>query len=179
MWWIQEATQFVVRFVIGHCAKRLAASVFFCNWWCSVYLVFDMIMLMVAAVVCFVAIFLAVSVVSIVSVLLKRIVMVCWMDIVAYNHPVKSITRKGLSADLSFLSAGLRFFLLPKWRSVHKHAVPGWPWWLESKACISGHGLCITFLRASTSWMSGHGIRCLWCASEKLWLAREWLLNFN
>ena len=69
-----------------------------------------MIMLMVAAVVCFVAISLAVSVVSIVSVLLKRIVMVCWMDIVAYNHPVKSITRKGLSADLSFLSAGLRFF---------------------------------------------------------------------
>ena len=62
------------------------------------YLVFDMIMLMVAAAVCFVAIFLAVSVVSIVSVLLKRIVMVCWMDIVAYNHPVKSI-----------------------------HAVPGWP----------------------------------------------------
>ena len=73
-----------------------------------------MIMLMVAAVVCFVAIFLAVSVVSIVSVLLKRIVMVCWMDIVAYNHPVKSITRKGLSADLSFLSAGLRFFSLTK-----------------------------------------------------------------
>ena len=63
-----------------------------------------MIMLMVAAVVCFVAIFLAVSVVSIVSVLLKRIVMVCWMDIVAYNHPVKSTTRKGLSADLRFLS---------------------------------------------------------------------------
>ena len=78
------------------------------------YLVFDMIMLMVAAVVCFVAISLAVSVVSIVSVLLKRIVMVCWMDIVAYNHPVKSITRKGLSADLSFQSAGLRFFSLTK-----------------------------------------------------------------
>ena len=45
-----------------------------------------MIMLMAAAVACFVAVSLAVSVVSIVSVLLKRIVMVCWMDIVAYNH---------------------------------------------------------------------------------------------
>ena len=73
-----------------------------------------MIMLMAAAVACFLAVSLAVSVVSIVSVLLKRVVMVCWMDIVAYNHPVKSITRKGLSADLSFLSAGLRFFSLTK-----------------------------------------------------------------
>ena len=73
-----------------------------------------MIMLMAAAVACFVAVSLAVSVASIVSVLLKSVVMVCWMDIVAYNHPVKSITRKGLSADLSFLSAGLRFFVLTK-----------------------------------------------------------------
>mgnify|MGYP005726972239 CR=1 FL=1 len=73
-----------------------------------------MIMLMAGAVACFVAVSLAVSVASIVSVLLKSVVMVCWMDIVAYNHPVKSITRKGLSADLSFLSAGLRFFSLTK-----------------------------------------------------------------
>ena len=63
-----------------------------------------MIMLMAAAVACFVAVSLAVSVASIVSVLLKSVVMACWRDIVAYNHLVKSTTRKGLSADLRFLS---------------------------------------------------------------------------
>ena len=59
---------------------------------------------MAGAVAVFVAVSLAVAVTSIVLVLLKSVVMACWRDIVAYNHLVKSTTRKGLSADLRFLS---------------------------------------------------------------------------
>ena len=59
---------------------------------------------MAVAVALFGAVSFAAAVASIVLVLLKSIVMACWRDIVAYIHPVRSITRKGLSGDLRFLS---------------------------------------------------------------------------
>ena len=63
-----------------------------------------MIMLMAVAVAVFGAVSFAAAVTSVVLVLLKSLVMACWSDIVAYIHPVRSITRKSLLTELRFLS---------------------------------------------------------------------------